>query len=141
MKIILLTPEQALTNWVILSGLFADVLEHSQGESTLTDYMKKILNGIAHCWAVLDDDGNIVGAGLTQYLQYAQHKTLHIIAFSGSNFEEQSQVFPTVEQFARDSKCKAIEQWGRPGWAKVLPKYVPGFKEAYVVMRKDLYEV
>jgi hypothetical protein len=141
MKIILLTPEQALTNWVKLSGLFADVLEHSQGESTLTDYMKKILNGIAHCWAVLDDDGDIVGAGLTQYLQYSQHKTLHIIAFSGSNFEEQSQVFPTVEQFARDSKCKAIEQWGRPGWAKVLPKYVPGFKEAYVVMRKDLYEV
>jgi alpha-tubulin suppressor-like RCC1 family protein len=141
MKIILLTPEQALSNWATLSGLFADVLEHSQGESTLTDYMKKILNGVAHCWAVLDNDGDIVGAGLTQYLQYAQHKTLHIIAFSGSNFEEQSQVFPTVEQFARDSKCKAIEQWGRPGWAKVLPKYVPGFKEAYVVMRKDLYEV
>lgn len=138
MKIIILTPDQALKHWVILSGLFSKVLEHGQGESTLTDYMKKILNEMAHCWAVLDDNNCIVGAGLTQYLQYAQHKTLHIIAFSGDNFEEQSKVFPTVEQFARDSGCQAIEQWGRPGWAKVLPKYVPGFKEAYVVMRKDL---
>jgi hypothetical protein len=138
MKIILLSPQQALEHWKTISELLRKVLEHGQGESTLTDYMKKILNEFAQCWAVVDDELNIVGVGLTEYLQYSQHKTLHIIAFSGSNFEEQSKVFPTVEQFARDSGCKAIEQWGRPGWAKVLPKYVPGFKEAYVVMRKEL---
>jgi len=138
MKIILLPPEQVVEHWKTISDLLSKVLEHSQGESTLTDYLKKILNEHVHCWVVVDDNQNIIGTGLTQYLQYSQHKTLHIIAFSGSNFEDQSKVFPTVEQFARDSGCKAIEQWGRPGWAKVLPKYVPGFKEAYVVMRKDL---
>jgi hypothetical protein len=138
MKIILLSPQQALEHWPTISGLFAKVINHGQGESTLTGYMKKILNDMAHCWAVVDESHNIIGAGLTQYLQYEQHKTLHIIAFAGSNFEEQSKVFPTVEEFAKQSGCKAIEQWGRPGWAKVLPKYVPGFKEAYVVMRKDL---
>jgi len=138
MKIILLTPDQTVQHWSIISGYLNKVIEHSQGESTLTDYLKKILNEYVQCWAVVDNDLNIIGVGLTQYLQYSQHKTLHIIAFSGSDFEEQSKVFPTVEQFARDSGCKAIEQWGRPGWAKVLPKYVPGFKEAYVVMRKDL---
>lgn len=138
MKITILSPEQVVTHWSHISNMLEKVLEHGQRESTTTDYLKKILNEMVHCWAVVDDDLNIVGVGLTQYLQYSQHKTLHIIAFSGNNFEEQSKVFPTVEQFARDSGCKAIEQWGRPGWAKVLPKYVPGFKEAYVVMRKDL---
>jgi len=138
MKIILLTPDQTVQHWSTLSVLLQKVIEHGQGESTLTDYLKKILNEYIQCWAVVDNELNIIGAGLTQYLQYSQHKTLHIIAFSGSDFEEQSKVFPTVEQFARDSGCKAIEQWGRPGWAKVLPKYVSGFKEAYVVMRKDL---
>lgn len=132
-----LTREQTVDNWSTLSGYLQQVLPHGQGESTLTDYLTKILTGYAQCWAVLDNNV-IVGCGLTEFLQYAQHKTLHIIAFSGSNFEEQSKVFPTVEQFARDSNCKAIEQWGREGWAKVLPKYVPGFKQAYVVMRKDL---
>ena len=133
-----LTKEQTIENWPTLSRYLRQVIEHGQGESTLTDYMRKILTDMAHCWAVVDDSNNIVGAGITQYVQYEQHKTLHIIVFAGSNFEEQSKVFPTVEEFAKQAGCKAIEQWGRPGWAKVLPKYVPGFKEAYVVMRKDL---
>jgi len=132
-----LTKEQAIENWPTLSRYLRQVIEHGQGESTLTDYLTKVLINMAQCWAVVEG-GTIVGVGLTEFLQYAQHKTLHIIAFSGSNFEEQSKVFPTVEQFAKDSGCKAIEQWGREGWAKVLPKYVPGFKQAYVVMRKDI---
>jgi hypothetical protein len=132
-----LTKEQTTENWITLSKHLRQAIEHGQGESTLTDYLTKILTGYAQCWAVVEH-GTIVGVGLTEFLQYTQHKTLHIIAFSGSNFEEQSKVFPTVEQFARDNGCKAIEQWGRQGWAKVLPQYVPGFKQAYVVMRKDL---
>jgi len=139
MKIIPLAPDIVIKHWNTLSKYIAEALEHGQGESTLTDYLRRILNNEVHCWAVAEgENNNIVGAGLTQVLQYAQHSTLHIIVFSGSNFEEQSKVFPTVEQFAKDLGCKAIEQWGRPGWAKTLPKYVPGFKQAYVVMRKDL---
>lgn len=137
MNILLLTKDQTIENWKVLSGYFKLVIPHGQGESTLTDYLTKILNGHAHCWAVINDN-SIVGAGLTEFMNYSQHKTLHIIAFSGSDFEEQSKVFPTVEQYAKDSGCKAIEQWGRQGWAKVLPKYVPGFKQAYVVMRKEI---
>jgi hypothetical protein len=138
LKIILLTQDQTLEHWPTLSKMLEKSFEHSQHESTLMDYFRKVINNAAQCWAVVDTERNIVGAGITQFLQYSQHKTLHIVAFSGSNFEEQSKVFPTVEEFAKVSGCKAVEQWGRPGWAKVLPKYVPGFKEAYVVMRKDL---
>lgn len=137
MYITQLNKEQTIKYWPTISEYLFKVIEHGQGESTLTDYLTKTLVGVAQCWAVVDND-NIVGVGLTEFLQYSQHKTLHIIAFSGSNFEEQSKVFPTVEQFARDNGCKAIEQWGRQGWAKILPQYVPGFKQAYVVMRKDL---
>jgi hypothetical protein len=137
MNIQQLTREQTIENWPTLSRYLRKVLQHGQGESTLTDYLTKVLTGYAQCWAVLEGTA-IVGVGLTEFLNYSQHKTLHIIAFSGGNFEEQSKVFPTVEAFAKENNCKAIEQWGRPGWAKVLPKYVPGFKQAYVVMRKDL---
>jgi hypothetical protein len=137
MNIQQLSREQVVEYWVTLSGFLIKVLPHGQGESTLTDYLTKILNNYAQCWAVVED-GVITGVGLTEFLQYSQHKTLHIIAFSGSNFEEQSKMFPVVEQFAKDTGCKALEQWGREGWAKVLPKYVPGFKQAYVVMRKDI---
>jgi hypothetical protein len=131
------TPEDALYYWPTISPLLQLASATGQGENSMTDYMRKVLNGAAQCWVVLEGE-KIVGAGLTEILNYSQHKTLHIILFSGSDFEQQSKVFPTVEQFARDSGCKSIEQWGRAGWAKTLPKYVPGFKQAYVVMRKDL---
>ncbi len=138
MKIIQLQPSEALSHWPTISNLLSKVLEHGQGESTLTDYMQKILNNYAQCWVVVDEGFNIIGAGLTEFMHYKQHKTLHIIAFSGSNFEEQSKVFPTVEQFAKDTGCARIEMWGRKGWVTQLPKYVPGWKEAYIVMSKDI---
>ena len=138
MKIVHITPEQALEHWPVISPILYKAKVTGQEESTMVDYMKKILNYEAQCWVIIDDNLNVTGAGLTEFMYYPQHKTLHIMLFSGNNFEEQSKVFPTVEQFAKDSGCKAIEQWGRKGWAKVLPKYVPGFKEAYVVMRKDI---
>jgi hypothetical protein len=131
------TPQEALQHWPTISQLLIKARDTGQEESSMTDYMQKILNGVAQCWVIIDED-QIIGAGLTEILNYAQHTTLHIILFAGSNFEEQSQMFPAVEKFAREQGCKAIEQWGRPGWAKVLPQYVPGFKQAYVVMRKDL---
>jgi hypothetical protein len=130
--------QDAINYWPTISSFLHSAMEHGQGESTLVDYLRKILNNAAQCWVVLDTNNTIVGAGLTEFMQYNQHRTLHIIAFGGSNFEEQSKVFPAVEQFAKDNNCKSIEQWGREGWAKILPKYVPGFKQAYVVMRKDI---
>jgi len=138
MKIILLTHDQVSEHWSVINGFLSKAIDYGQGESTTTDYLRKVLNNQAHCWAVIDEERNIVGAGLTQFINYAQHTTLHVISFSGDDFENQSKVFETVEQFARDAGCKSIEQWGRKGWAKLLPKYVPGFKEVYTVMRKDL---
>jgi hypothetical protein len=137
-NIFALTQDQVASNWNRISEYLTRVIETGQGESSLTDYLRKCLNNQAICWAVMTAEGNIVGVGLTEILQYSQHKTLHIIAFSGDNFDEQAQVFPTIIQYAKDCGCKSIEQWGRKGWAKVLPKYIPEFKEVYTVMRIDL---
>jgi len=137
MKIVLTTPQQALEYWPTISPYLTRVIDHGLGESTITDYMAKILNYQAQCWVVLDEE-KIVGVGLTQFLVYSQYKTLHILAFSGDDFDQQAKVFPTVVEFARANDCKAIEQYGRKGWAKVLPKYIPQFEESYTVMRYDL---
>jgi len=137
MNMIMISPDDALAHWATISALFKQAYDKGQGESSMSDYMKKILNKHAQCWVILEDD-KITAAGLTEFMYYSQHKTLHIILFTGTDFEEQSKMFPIVEAFAKAEGCKAIEQWGRPGWAKVLPRYVPGFHEVYTVMRKDL---
>jgi len=137
MKIIPVSPDHALSVWTFISSYLQRAIDTGQSESTITDYMRKILNNTAQCWCLFKGD-ILVGAGLTEILQYNQHKTLHIIAFSGDNFDEQAEVFPAVVEYAKFNNCKSIEQYGRKGWAKVLPKYIPEFKEVYTVMRYDL---
>jgi hypothetical protein len=139
MKIRLLHPEEVLKEWLVLSPLIQEALDKGQGENTLLDHMKRLLNFSTHCWLITNDE-EVKGVILTEFLQYTQHKTLHIITLSGNDFELWVHLYPTIEQFAKDAECKAIEQWGRPGWAKVLPKLVPGFEQAYVVMRKNIGE-
>ena len=137
MNIKLLSPEQALRDWPIISPLLEKAMDTGQGESTMIDYMKKILTAHAQCWTITENDV-LIGAGLTEILQYSQHQTLHIILFAGLDFEQQSKMFPYVLAYARDNGVKSVEQWGRKGWARTLTKYIPGFKEVYTVMRHDI---
>lgn len=137
MHITQVTRDQALQYWPTISTILERARETGQDESSLADYMTKILTNNAQCWVVIDND-QVVGAGLTEVLLYPQYRTLHIIVFAGGDFEQQAKVFPTVEAYAKEIGCVAVEQWGRRGWAKTLPKHVPGFEEVYTVMRKKV---
>jgi hypothetical protein len=140
MKTILVTPEQALEYWPTLSPYLKESLDHGVGESTLMDYFKKIINYQAQLWVFMTDENEIKGVGLTQFLEYSTHKTLHIIGAAGVNWSEWADQYYIVERFAKDNGCKAVEQWGRAGWTKILPKVIPGFETVYHVMRKEIGE-
>jgi hypothetical protein len=137
MNINLLTPDLVTENWHLLKEPLKQALDHGVGESNITDWLKKALNWQAQIWIVTTDLNLIVGVGLTQFIQYSQHKTLHIVCYTGE-WREFSEQFTVVEKFGKDNGCKAIEQWGRPGWSKVLPKIIPGFETVYHVMRKEI---
>jgi len=137
MMITILSHAEILAHWNTLSVLLSKAIDQNCGEAKLEDYLRKVLNNEAQLWAIFDND-IITGAGVTEVLTYSKQKVFHIFLFAGIDFELQSQVFPIVEAFAKDCGCVAIEQWGRKGWAKTLPKYVPGFREVYTVMRKEL---
>ena len=137
MQIKLATLEDIMHNWNVLSVMFQKAIDHGQNESSLIDHLRKLLNYQSQCW-IIDEDGVITGAGITEILSYSQHKTLHIILFTGEDFSHQSMALPVVERFAKDNGCICWEAWCRPGWSKVLPKHFPGIKESYRVFRKEL---
>ena len=138
MKTTLLTPDLVTENWHLIKEPLRDSLEHGVGESTLTDYLKRVLNWQAQVWLFTDGDDQIKGVGLTQFIQYSQHKTLHIVACSGIDWADWADQYYVVEEFAKKNGCKAVEQWGRPGWSRLLPKAIPGFETVYHVMRKEI---
>jgi hypothetical protein len=141
MKIRLLLPEEILLKWSTISSMIEEALLTGQKESNLVDHMRNLMNLQTHCWLIENDKEEMQGVGLTEFIQYNRHKTLHIITVTGKDFKTWgADVHPILEQFAKDGGAIAVEQWGRSGWAKVLPKVVPGYEQAYVVMRKNIGE-
>jgi hypothetical protein len=138
MKTILLLPEEAVQHWSELSPMLQRSIDHGQHESTLIDYLRKVLNYQAQVWVFLDDNNQLKGCGLTQFLEYSTHKTLHIIACSGIDWATWADGYYAVEEFARNNGCKRVEMWGREGWLRRLPKVIPGWEQAYVVMTKEI---
>jgi hypothetical protein len=134
----LLSPEELSSYWELVRPLLAEAHSHGLDETPLSTHLARALNWQSQVWVAIDDDNKIAGAMLTTFLQYTNYKTLQIVLFTGEGFKGYSELFSVIEEWALKSGCKAIEQWGRRGWSKVLPKVVPGFEEAYVVMRKEL---
>ncbi len=130
-------PEEAFALLPVLRPRLQQALDHGVHESTFFDWVQRIVSGQAHVW-VFREHGRITGAGLTQFLTYTRHKTLHIVLFQADSFDLCYPLLVEVERFARDNGCIAMEQWGRAGWSRELPKVVAGFREVYRVMRKDL---
>lgn len=131
--------DNVLEYWPYLDRRLQQALEHSVGESTLTDWLRALLNGNAQLWPFFVDD-HIHGAGLTQFINYNRCRTLHVVLIQVDDFAKYGPwCWQVLEEFGKANNCIAAESWGRPGWAKTLPKLIPGFKPAYQVMRKDFF--
>ena len=139
MNIRLVLPEEILSRWSEISPYIQEAIDKGQGENSLLDHARKLLHCNTHCWLIEDQDNKLIGVGITEFMQYAQYKVLHIVTLTGKDFESWGGlVFPRIEGFAKAGGAAYVEQWGRTGWTKVLPKIVPGFEQTYVVMRKKI---
>jgi hypothetical protein len=139
MKTYILSPALVADNWHILKGYLKEALDHSVNETPLEEWLKRILSYQAQLWISVNEQEKLLGVGITQFIQYTTHKTLHIVAVGGEGLLERiSEAYYPIENFARENDCKAVEQWGRRGWGKVLSSMDPEFKTIYHVMRKEL---
>jgi hypothetical protein len=137
MRTYIATAEQISNHWHDYRPLLEEALSHGCGETKLTEYLRRLMGLQAQLW-IVEDAGALKGVCLTQFLDYSTHKTLHIVACSGVDFTQWAHLHAGIESFAIKAGAVAVEQWGRPGWARVLPKLIPGYRPVYQVMRKDL---
>lgn len=136
----LLSTEEITNDWHLYKDLLADALSHGQGETPLSEYLRRLLAYQAQLWVIYDEhnDHELKGCLLSQFLQYTNYQSLHMIACSGNNWADWSQTYYDLEKFAKDNNCKTVEMWGRPGWSKMMPKMLPGFETVYHVLKKDI---
>jgi hypothetical protein len=142
----LLLPDAVGEYWHLVKDRLQQAISHGTGESTLADWLKALANGNAQLWILLEEGlptaneaeikAALRGALITQFLNYNRYRTLHLVMLQSDDFSQSAPQYHLLEAFGKRNNCVAIEQWGRPGWARALPKYVPGFKLSYHVMKK-----
>lgn len=135
----LILPNAIADNWHVIKPELVKALDHGANETSATEWLRRLISLEAQLWH-FSVDGEFKGLGLTQFIQYPNHKTLHLVACTGDDWSAWAHLYYDVEKFAKRNGCIAVETWGRPGWSKVLPKHIPGFETVYHVLRKNIHE-
>ena len=136
-RTVLMTPALTCHNWHLVKDYLQAAIDHGVNETPLEFWLSRILNLQAQLWVFMRDD-QIVGAGVTQFIEYTTHRTLHLVLCGGIDWDEWADQYYVVEEFAKKNGCRAVEQWGRKAWTKLLKEKIPGFETVYYVMRKEL---
>lgn len=80
----------------------------------------------------------VAGAvGVTSINVSGPYRTCYCLAVAGER-AGLSELERTIERFARESNCQALEADGRPGWIRVHRALAEGYKPIAVKFRKTL---
>lgn len=103
---------------------------------TPEDVFAQAARGDSQLWTYYD--GEFRGVLATRIFRTSVGKICNLWVCIGDDVEWLiAGVYSTLEMWARDNGCYAMEIIGRPGWQKVLP----GFKRKAVVLEKIISEV
>lgn len=137
----ILTPQECrscreeIKEWVDKSMVY------SAGESTTEDILNKLEAGTALCWMKVDEDNKPITVSVTEIIQYGRKKVCHITTTTG-NWKAALETHGIMEEYAKEIGCDSVMLWGRPGWAKTLPKFNfdsgRKYEQSYVVLEMKL---
>lgn len=134
----LLMPAEIADQWHILKGYVGSALAHGVNETSIEEWLRRLLSFQAQLWVVKEEGVGIKAVCITQFINYDTHRTIHIVTLSGEDYGMWADQLKVIEEFGKKHQCVAVEQWGRPGWSRMIPKYIPEFKTVYHVMRKEI---
>ena len=133
--------EDILIRYNSLKVQIDKALEHSDGEWTSAQIVHQAVSDPStfHIWEVLKD-GAPIAIGTTRVIEYNNFTSLHIMTLGGSDVYDQMPALITeFEQMVKKyENIDFLEYTGRRGFIKQLKTV--GWKEQYVVMRKNLKE-
>jgi hypothetical protein len=120
MEVSLIPPQLIDGLWPRIFPHLSKASEYTFGRYEPEDILEFVVSGGAHLWVIFDDQ-DIVGITVTRFWQYPRKKCLDVMFLGGENWNEWKDiVFDTLQRWASDSDCAAIESSGRVGFARVF---------------------
>lgn len=106
--------------WDKLEIHLARILKHAP-EFSLKDLESYILAGDSTCYALLNRDGQIVGALVLELVKYPRETEVLVWGVSGEHYDEAVGVVEAaIKRYALLNKCTRIKAWTRHGLREKL---------------------
>lgn len=120
MNIALVPKEHVQDIWPEVGAFIGASADYTKGRYTAGDALNMLTERGYVLWVAFDDTA-IQGAAITSFIQYPRKKALHIMFLGGEKSSGWiDQGLKTLQHYAFDSGCDAVEASGRPGWARAL---------------------
>ena len=101
----------------------------SRDEMSVMDIYKRLSEARMQLWLVFDDT--------TEIIEYPRKTTCRIVTLGGQDLDLWvEKLLDTLEQWALENNCVAMETICRKGFIKKLEKF--GYENAYTVLVKEL---
>jgi len=130
-------PDNLETVWNHVKELVGEALIHADGKYRLEDVHHALQEKKMQLWVVSGSEMGVYSVCVTQVVAYPAKKVLSILFCAGTHLAVWMEYLNTViKDFAIANHCDAIEEYGRPGWAKYLDKL--GYETIHTVCRLNL---
>ena len=109
----------------------------SGDEMSVEDIYKRLSEARMQLWLVFDDDREIISVLTTEIIEYPRKTMCRIVTLGGQDLDLWvEQLLETLEEWALENGCVAMETVCRKGFIKKLERF--GYENAYTVLVKEL---
>lgn len=123
--------------WHAIKDFVEKSASYSGDRTESEDIKNDCANGTVFLWVAHDDDYNTHGFVTGQLINYPGMKVLALQFTGGRKINEwASDMWNTLEIFARENGCSKIEGAGRIGWLRFMKQF--GCTPAFYIYEKDL---
>lgn len=121
--------------WSVVKPYVQVALDRTEGEMSVKDVYNSLLNQDMQLW-VLIDGPTVIGALVTQILDFPNVKACRYVTMGGDVHGDFEAVTDLIEEWALSHGCQRMEIVGRPGWARALKDF--GYHQAYSYVTKQI---
>ena len=112
----------------------------SQEEMNVDDIYKKLIESEMQLWIIFNEGKEIHSVFTTQIITYPRKTTCRIVTLGGEGLDDWvDQLLDTLEEWAIEQGCVAMETCCRKGFTKKLERF--GYEQTYTVLGKELQTV
>jgi len=109
----------------------------SRDEMSVTDIYERLSEARMQLWLVFNEDKEIISVLTTEIIDYPRKTVCRIVTLGGKDLDIWVEDWlETIEAWALENDCVAIETVCRKGFIKKLERF--GYENAYTVLVKEL---